>query len=71
VLLIQGDDDRNVEFQQTIDLARRLEQHHLPFEELVLPNEIHGFLRHASWLAADTATAEFLARKLGVHTAAK
>jgi dipeptidyl aminopeptidase/acylaminoacyl peptidase len=71
VLLIQGDDDRNVEFQQTIDLARRLEARHLPFEELVLPNEIHGFLRHASWLTADSATAEFLARKLGVHTAAR
>ena len=24
VLLIQGDDDRNVRFQQTVDLARRL-----------------------------------------------
>jgi dipeptidyl aminopeptidase/acylaminoacyl peptidase len=68
VLLIQGDDDRNVEFQQTIDLARRLEAHHLPFEELVLPNEIHGFLRHASWLAVDSATAEFLTRKLGART---
>lgn len=64
VLLIQGDDDRNVQFQQTIDLARRLEARHVPFEELVIPNEIHGFLRHASWLAADSATAEFLARKL-------
>jgi dipeptidyl aminopeptidase/acylaminoacyl peptidase len=71
VLLIQGDDDRNVEFQQTVDLARRLESRHLPFEELVLPNEIHGFLRHASWLTVDNATAEFLARKLGVRTAAK
>jgi dipeptidyl aminopeptidase/acylaminoacyl peptidase len=71
VLLIQGDDDRNVEFQQTVDLARRLAARHLPFEELVLPNEIHGFLRHMSWLTVDSATAEFLARKLGVHTAAK
>jgi len=71
VLLIQGDDDRNVEFQQTVDLARRLEARHLPFEELVLPNEIHGFLRHASWLQVDSATADFLSRKLGVHTAAK
>ena len=34
------------------------------FEKLVLPNEIHGFLRHASWLRADEATAEFLARTL-------
>ena len=64
VLLIQGDDDRNVQFQQTIDLARRLEDRHLPFEELVIPDEIHGFLRHASWLAADKAAAEFLDRHL-------
>jgi dipeptidyl aminopeptidase/acylaminoacyl peptidase len=64
-LLIQGDDDRNVAFQQTIDLARRLEAQHTPFEELVLPNEIHGFLRHASWLAADTATVRFLEKTLG------
>jgi dipeptidyl aminopeptidase/acylaminoacyl peptidase len=68
VLLIQGDDDRNVPFQQTIDLARRLDAHHVPYEEIVLPNEIHGFLRHASWLRADEATADFLARRLGVKT---
>ena len=64
VLLIQGDDDRNVQFQQTIDLARRLEARDVPFEEMVLPNEIHGFLRHASWLRVDEATANFLTRKL-------
>ncbi|MGA9342459.1 MAG: prolyl oligopeptidase family serine peptidase [Rhodanobacteraceae bacterium] len=64
VLLIQGDDDRNVHFVQTVDLARRLEARHVPFEEMVLPNEIHGFLRHASWLRADQATADFLRRKL-------
>ncbi len=64
VLLIQGDDDRNVHFQQTIDLARRLQAQHVPFEELVLPNEIHGFLRHASWLRADQATVDFLRAKL-------
>ena len=67
VLLIQGDDDRNVQFQETIDLARRLEARHLPFEELVIPNEIHGFLRHDSWLRADKANAEFFARKFGVN----
>jgi len=66
VLLIQGDDDRNVRFQETVDLARRLEERNVPFEELVLPNEIHGFLRHASWIRADEATANFLARSLGV-----
>jgi dipeptidyl aminopeptidase/acylaminoacyl peptidase len=64
VLLIHGDDDRNVPFQQTIDLARRLDARHVSHEELVLPNEIHGLLRYGSWLAADQATVEFLARKL-------
>ena len=65
VLLIQGDDDRNVPFQQTVDLARRLEARHVDYEELVLPNEIHGFLRHATWLRVDAATAAFLTRTLG------
>ena len=64
VLLIQGDDDRNVEFHQTVDLARRLDAQHVEYEELVLPNEIHGFLRYASWLKADGATVDFLTRKL-------
>ena len=64
VLLIQGDDDRNVRFDQTVDLARRLEAQGTPFEEVILPNEIHGFLRHDSWLQADSAAIDFLHRKL-------
>ena len=32
--------------------------------ELVFPDEIHGFLRHASWLKAYQATAAFLDGKL-------
>ena len=63
VLLIQGDDDRNVDFQQTVDLARRLEAQGTPFEEMVIPNEIHGFLRHEAWLKADKATADFFQRQ--------
>jgi hypothetical protein len=35
-------------------------------EELVIPNEIHGFLRRASWLQADEATVEFFSRQFGV-----
>ncbi|HEY6482036.1 MAG TPA: prolyl oligopeptidase family serine peptidase [Steroidobacteraceae bacterium] len=64
VLLIQGDDDRNVPFAQTVDLARRLQAHNLPFEEIVLPNEIHGFLLHASWQRVDEAVASYLGRIL-------
>ena len=65
VLLIHGDDDRNVRFNQTIDLARRLEARGVAYEELVLPDEIHGFLREADWLKADRAMVDFLSRKLG------
>ncbi|HEY4115382.1 MAG TPA: prolyl oligopeptidase family serine peptidase [Rhizomicrobium sp.] len=64
VLLIQGDDDRNVMFHQTIDLARRLDTQGVHYEELVIPNEIHGFLRWISWLKADQATAAFLTKEL-------
>jgi dipeptidyl aminopeptidase/acylaminoacyl peptidase len=66
VLLILGDDDRNVPFQQTVDLARRLRARDVPFEELVIPNEIHGFLRGATWQRVDAATAEFFAREFKV-----
>jgi dipeptidyl aminopeptidase/acylaminoacyl peptidase len=65
VLLIHGDDDRNVHFAETIDLARRLDAKGVAYEELVIPNDIHGFLRYGSWLKADTAATDFLARKLG------
>lgn len=66
VLLIQGDDDRNVLFAQTVDLARKLEDRNVSVEELVIPNEIHGFLQHRNWVAADAATVDFLDRRLGV-----
>jgi dipeptidyl aminopeptidase/acylaminoacyl peptidase len=66
VLLIHADDDRNVLFDQTVELAHRLEQQHTPFEELVIPNDIHGFLRWMNWLHADQATVQFLSRQLGV-----
>jgi dipeptidyl aminopeptidase/acylaminoacyl peptidase len=66
VLLIQGDDDRNVQFAQTVDLERRLTLQGVPHEQLVIPNEIHGFLRADSWRRADEAAAEFLGRTLKV-----
>ncbi len=64
VLLIHGDDDRNVRFEHTVDLVQRLEKAGVPYEELVLPDEVHSFLRHASWLKAGTATARFLDKYL-------
>jgi dipeptidyl aminopeptidase/acylaminoacyl peptidase len=64
VLLIHGDDDRNVNFSETITLANALRQQGVYFEQLILPDEIHGFLRHDSWLRGYHATADFFRRKL-------
>jgi len=64
VLLIHGDDDRNVPFIQTVDLVQGLREQHVPFEQLILPDEIHGFLRWRDWIRAYTATAEFFDRTL-------
>lgn len=64
VLLIHGDDDHNVAFSESIRLAEALRAQGVDYSELVFPDEIHGFLRHQSWLRAYTATAQFLDSKL-------
>ncbi len=64
VLLIHGDDDRNVPFSQTVDLVQRLRAQRTPFEQLIIPDEIHGFLRWKDWMRAYSATSEFFDRTL-------
>jgi dipeptidyl aminopeptidase/acylaminoacyl peptidase len=64
VLLIQGDDDRNVPFSQMVDLVQRLRAQHVPFEQIVFPDEIHGFLTWKTWIRAYGATADFFERVL-------
>jgi dipeptidyl aminopeptidase/acylaminoacyl peptidase len=64
VLVIHGDDDRNVRFNQSTDLVRRLEDQGVPFETLVIPGDTHHFLRYANVVAVDRAAADFLERML-------
>jgi dipeptidyl aminopeptidase/acylaminoacyl peptidase len=64
VLLIHGDDDRNVPFSETVDLVEQLRIHDVPFEQLVFPDEVHGFLLHENWLRAYRAAADFFDRTL-------
>ena len=59
VLLIHGDDDHNVDFAQSIMLARELAARHIPYRELVFANERHSFFRHESWLRAFRAAEAF------------
>jgi len=64
VLLIHGDDDRNVPFSESVDLAYHLARLGVHFEELVFPDEVHGFLLHSNWVAAYEAADDFFQRML-------
>jgi dipeptidyl aminopeptidase/acylaminoacyl peptidase len=64
VLFIHGDDDRNVDFNQSVELIKALRKRNVSFEQLVFPDEIHDFLLHADWLRAYHAAVEFFNRKL-------
>jgi dipeptidyl aminopeptidase/acylaminoacyl peptidase len=64
VLLIQGDDDRNVVFSQTVILAEALRKRKVHFEQLIFPDEIHDLLVHEHWLRSYHAADQFLAKYL-------
>jgi dipeptidyl aminopeptidase/acylaminoacyl peptidase len=59
VLLIQGDDDRNVAFSNMVQLVEALRKQGVEFQQIVFPDEIHDFLLHEHWLRAYHATADF------------
>ena len=64
VLLIHGDDDRNVPFNETVVKAQKLRELGVYFEQLVFPDEVHGFLLHKNWIDAFEASSSFFDRKL-------
>jgi dipeptidyl aminopeptidase/acylaminoacyl peptidase len=65
VLLIQGDDDRDVPFKEMVHLVMALRQQGVPFQQMVFPNEIHVFLLHSTWLRAYHAASDFFDHYLG------
>lgn len=65
VLLIQGDDDRNVPFKEMVHLVEALRKQGVPFQQLVFPDEVHIFLLHSTWLRAYQATSNFFDHYLG------
>ena len=64
VLLIHGDNDPDVAYAQTPILAQALRARHVPVQELIFPDELHGFLLHADWLSAYQTEAAFFRRTL-------
>jgi dipeptidyl aminopeptidase/acylaminoacyl peptidase len=64
VLLIHGDDDRNVPFSETVHLVEALRTQGVDFEQLIFPDEIHDFLNFSDWLRAYHASSDFFDRHL-------
>ncbi len=64
VLLIHGDDDRNVSFIESINLIVELRKRKVEVEQLVFPDEVHDFLRHQNWVRGYKAAADFFNRRL-------
>ncbi len=65
VLLVQGDDDRNVAFSQTTGLVQLLRARKVPHDLIVFPDEVHDFLVHGRWLQTFHAGADYFAKYLG------
>ncbi len=60
VLFIHGDDDRNVLFSESVELAEVLRQQGVHVEQLVFPDEVHSFLLHRNWVSAYEAAFQFI-----------
>jgi dipeptidyl aminopeptidase/acylaminoacyl peptidase len=64
VLLIQGDDDRNVNFAQSVGLVDLLRAHNVPYELIVLPDDTHETLLYRRWLMIFDRMETFLRKNL-------
>jgi dipeptidyl-peptidase-4 len=64
VLLVHGDDDRNVQFSQTTGLVQLLRAHDVYYELIVYPDDTHEPLLHKRYLYAFNRLEEFIGRFL-------
>jgi dipeptidyl aminopeptidase/acylaminoacyl peptidase len=64
VLLLHGDDDRNVNFAQTTGLVQLLRGHDVPFELIVFPDDVHDSLLFSRWVYTFERMDQFLKKHL-------
>ncbi len=67
VLLIHGDDDRNVAFQQTTGLVQLLRARDVDFELIVFPDDVHDSLVHSRWIYTFDRMDQFLKKHMPVR----
>lgn len=62
VFLVHGDDDRNVEFSQTVGLVSLLRARGVYYDLMVIPDDVHESLIHRRWLDIFARSGDFLKR---------
>src|SRR5262249_34458803 len=62
VLLVQGDDDRNVDFAQMVGLVQLLRAHGVYHEVIVIPDDQHESMLHGNWIYTFGRIGDFLHR---------
>jgi dipeptidyl aminopeptidase/acylaminoacyl peptidase len=68
VLIIQGDDDRNVSFNQSVDLVNRLEKKGVRYETMVIVDDTHHWMKFANAVTVYSAAADFFVRQFMTRT---
>ncbi len=63
VLIIHADDDRNVRFNQSVDLINRLEKKSIPYETLMVVDDTHHWMKWKNAVIVYDAVADFFTRK--------
>lgn len=62
VFLVHGDDDRNVDFAQTVGLVQLLRARNIYYELMVIPDDLHESMIHSIWLDTWDRMGKFLKR---------
>ncbi len=69
VFLVHGDDDRNVDFAQTVGLVQLLRARKISTRWSIIPDDLHESMIHARWIATWEKMGDFLRRYVWEHTA--
>jgi dipeptidyl aminopeptidase/acylaminoacyl peptidase len=62
VFLVHGDDDRNVDFAQTVGLVQLLRARNIYYELMVIPDDLHESMIHSIWIDTWGRMGTFLKR---------
>jgi dipeptidyl-peptidase 4 len=62
VFLVHGDDDRNVNFAQTVGLVQLLRARNIYHEIIVVPDDLHESMLHSKWIYTFNRMSDFLHR---------